>query len=125
VNTLEVKLAGEKTGFRPGEEVRGVASWSLEAPPETVEVRLFWHTQGKGDQDVEVVEKTAFDGPGQSDRREFRFRLPHEPYSFSGKLISLLWSIEVVAAPGDLAGRADVILSPTGREIVIGRPAAG
>jgi hypothetical protein len=123
VNTLEVALAGGKSAFRPGEEVRGIASWSLEAAPASVEVRLFWHTQGKGDQDVEVVEKTAFEGPGASDRREFVFRLPGGPYSFSGKLISLVWSIEVVALPGDLAGRADIVLSPTGREIVIGRPA--
>ncbi|MFN2385334.1 MAG: hypothetical protein ABR576_03450 [Thermoanaerobaculia bacterium] len=125
MNTLQVALEDGRTTFRPGEEVRGAASWSLEAPPETVEVRLFWHTQGKGDQDVDVVEKTVLPGAGQTDRREFHFRLPDGPYSFSGKLISLVWSIEVVALPGDLAGRADIVLSPTGREIVVGRPAEG
>jgi len=56
------------------------------------------------------------------DRREFRFRLPEGPYSFSGKLISLLWAIEVVASPGDMAGRAGIVVSPSGREVVIGRP---
>lgn len=122
MNTLEVALERGQTAFRPGEEVRGTASWSLEEPPKAVEVRLFWHTQGKGDQDVEVVETTVLPGPGQMDRREFRFRLPEGPYSFSGKLISLLWAIEVVASPGDMAGRAGIVVSPSGREVVIGRP---
>lgn len=123
MNTLGVALEGGKTAYRPGDEVLGVASWTLEEPPKTVEVRLFWHTQGKGDQDVEIVETTVFPGPGQTDLREFRFRLPDGPYSFSGKLISLLWAIEVVASPGDMAGRAGIVVSPSGREVVIGRPA--
>lgn len=121
MNALDVKIAGGQTTFRPGEEVRGVASWSLAAPPEKVELRLFWHTQGKGDQDVAIVETIPFDAPGQKDRREFALRLPDGPYSFSGKLISLLWSIEVVAEPGDLAGRVEIVVSPTGREVVIGK----
>jgi hypothetical protein len=121
MNALEVVIAGDQTAFRPGEEVRGAASWSLETPPENVELRLFWHTQGKGDEDVEILETIPLDAPGQKDRREFTFRLPEGPHSFSGKLISLLWSIEVVAQPGDLAGRAEIVLSPTGREIVIGK----
>lgn len=122
MNTLGVALEGGQTAYRPGDDVRGVASWTLEEPPKAVEVRLFWHTQGKGDQDVEVVETTAFQNPGQTDLREFRFRLPDGPYSFSGKLISLLWAIEVVASPGDMAGRAGIVVSPSGREVVIGRP---
>lgn len=44
-------------------------------------------------------------------------RLPADPYSFSGTLISLVWALEVVAEPGGAAGRIDVVVSPTGNEI--------
>ena len=47
----------------------------------------------------------------------FRFQLPSAPYSFSGKLISLVWAVEVVALPANIAGRVNIILSPDGKEI--------
>jgi len=119
VSRLEISTEGGRLAFHPGEELRGTASWSLDAPPTKVELRLFWRTEGKGSQDVGVVETLSFDGAGAEDRREFRLRLPPGPYSFSGKLISLIWALELVAEPGADAGRQDITISPTGREIVI------
>ena len=119
MSRLEISTEGGRLGFHPGEELRGTASWSLETPPTKVELRLFWRTEGKGSQDVGVVETLSFDGAGAEDRREFRLRLPPGPYSFSGKLISLIWAFELVAEPGADAGRQDITISPTGREIVI------
>jgi hypothetical protein len=119
VSRLEISTEGGRLAFHPGEELRGTASWSLDAPPTKVELRLFWRTEGKGSQDVGVVETLSFDGAGPEERREFRLRLPPGPYSFSGKLISLIWALELVAEPGADAGRQDITLSPTGRELVI------
>ena len=119
MSRLEVSTQGRRLAFHPGEELRGTASWSLDAPPTKVELRLFWRTEGKGSQDVGVVETLSFDGAGADDRREFRLRLPNGPYSFSGKLISLIWALELVAEPGADSGRQDITLSPTGRELVI------
>jgi hypothetical protein len=119
VSRLEISTQGGRLAFHPGEELRGTASWSLEAPPTRVELRLFWRTEGKGSQDVGVAETIAFDGAGAEERRELRLRLPSSPYSFSGKLISLIWALELVAEPGADASRQDITLSPTGRELVI------
>jgi hypothetical protein len=119
VSRLEISTEGGRLAFHPGEELRGTASWSLETPPTKVELRLFWRTEGKGSQDVDVVETLSFDGAGAEDRREFRLRLPPGPYSFSGKLISLIWALELVAEPSADAGRQDITLSPTGHEIRI------
>jgi len=119
VSRLEIATEGGRLTFHPGEELRGTASWSLDAPPTKVELRLFWRTEGKGSQDVGVIETVSFDGAGPEDRREFRLHLPSGPYSFSGKLISLIWALELVAEPGADAGRQDITLSPTGREIVL------
>jgi hypothetical protein len=120
MSLIQVEIRDGNTSFRPGDPVEGTVFWQLEPPPEEIEVRLFWYTQGKGDQDVGVVETFPFPSPTPTDRRQFRFRLPEGPYSFSGKLISLAWAIEVVAQPGDVAGRAEITVSPTGAEIRLG-----
>jgi hypothetical protein len=114
---IQVETRDGATAFVPGETVEGTASWQLEKAAQSVELRLFWYTQGKGDQDVGVVATVPFPEPALQDRRSFRIPLPAGPYSFSGKLISLLWALEVVAEPGSRAGRLEIIVSPSRREI--------
>jgi hypothetical protein len=116
---LRVETQGGANAFLPGETVEGTVSWQLDTPAETVELRLFWYTRGKGDQDVGVVSIVPFANPGLADRRTFRVRIPEGPYSFSGKLISLLWALEVVAEPGSRADRLEITVSPTRQEILI------
>ncbi len=115
---LRIDLAEGRTAFRPGETVAGEAAWRLDRAPASAELRLFWHTQGKGDPDQEVVEMVRFDAPRAEDRRDFALRLPAGPWSFSGKLVSLLWSLELVVE-GEGATRIEIVLSPTGRELLL------
>lgn len=122
MDSLQVETQSGASAFLPGEIVEGVAAWQLDRPAETMELRLFWYTQGKGDQDLQVVETVRFPNPELQDRRGFRVRLPAGPYSFSGKLISLLWALEVVAEPGSRAGRLSLVVSPTRREILLRAP---
>ena len=109
------------TSFRPGDTVEGTVRWQLPEPPEGIELRLFWSTAGKGDQDLEVVETVPFGNPGAQDRRTFRVRLPEGPYSFSGKLITLSWALEAVAQPGDRSAHVELVVSPTGEELRLHR----
>jgi hypothetical protein len=46
--------------------------------------------------------------------------LPEGPYSFSGKLISLIWALELACSPGSETVRREITVSPTGHEIVLG-----
>ena len=118
MNVIQIETTDGVTSFQPGDTVEGKAFWRLDDPPPTsVELRLFWYTEGKGDQDVGIVETIPYSGPVAEDRRSFQLRLPEGPYSFSGKLISLLWAIEVVAQPGDRVGRCEITVSPTGSEL--------
>lgn len=117
---IQIQTDGGSAAFRPGEPVSGTVSWRLDEPPANVELRLFWYTEGKGDQDVEVIETVPFESPGAEDRRAFLVRLPEGPYSFSGRLISLLWCLEAVAEPGDQVGRLPITVGPDGEEIVLG-----
>lgn len=119
MGSIQIETEGGANAFLPGETIIGTVSWQLEPPLESVELRLIWYTEGKGDQDLEIVETAAFHSPGVVDRRAFTVRLPEGPFSFSGKLISLLWALEAVAQPNDRAGRLPITVSPTRREIVL------
>src|SRR5882762_9547709 len=118
---LEITTRLDKTNFLPGEELAGEITWQTDSTPGRVELRLFWHTQGKGTRDVEVVETMSFDNAGRQDRRSFQFQLPDSPYSFSGKLISVVWALELVLGSTGETERLEIVISPTRSEIALQR----
>jgi hypothetical protein len=120
MNPIVIQLNGHATSFRPGDRVRGIASWSLAGDAGAIEIRLFWHTRGKGTTSVQVVQTQRIDTPKMRDQRAFEFTLPEGPYSFSGSLISLIWGIEAVVEGQADATRVEFVVSPTGREVLLG-----
>jgi hypothetical protein len=120
MNQIEIFPRDSRTQFQPGEEFSGEISWDIENLPAKIELRLFWFTRGKGTEDLEIVDTIPFDAPQSFERRPFRLTLPPGPYSFSGKLISLIWAIEVVALPSKEAARFEFTIGPDGREIRLG-----
>ncbi len=116
--TIHLEIPG--TGLKPGEHLRGQAAWNLAATPEKLEIRLFWYTRGRGTRDVEVVERRTVARPGITGEEAFAFHLPDGPYSFSGKLISVIWAVELVADEETVGERAEFILAPDRREILLG-----
>ena len=116
---IRIETRDGSTAFLPGETVEGTAAWHFEPPAKSVELRLLWYTEGKGDQDLGIVETVPFTDPGAEELRRFHVRLPQGPFSFSGKLISLAWALEVVAEPGARAARLALTVSPTRREILL------
>jgi hypothetical protein len=124
MSTLRIELTDRRTACTPGQTLSGHAAWRVEGAPASAELRLFWYTSGKGTQDVGVVDTVVFAAPRADDRRDFALVLPPEPYSFSGKLISLSWALELVVEPGPHVERQELVLSPTGREVIIAREGA-
>jgi hypothetical protein len=47
-------------------------------------------------------------------------QLPWGPYSFSGKLISLIWAFELIALPSEDSIRQEIVIGPDAREVQIG-----
>ncbi len=126
--TLRIDLTDDRQWHLPGEKVSGRAVWNLDAAPEAVELRLFWHTSGKGTQDVEIVQDLRIDNPAASGERDFSFSLPLGPYSFSGSLITLAWALELVSLPGGETQRVQLVVAPVPVEIrleSLGRGPAG
>ena len=124
MTTMAVELDGGRSTFKPGERVEGQASWELAEPPRSLEVRLFWTTSGRGDEDQEIVAVEQVPSPAASGWTRFSFQLPAGPYSFSGRLVSLAWALEVVAPHEEMAASAPIVVGPEGREVRIdGEPA--
>ena len=116
---LKIEISDDTTAFTPGQSIQGTIQWNLEENPESLELSLFWHTIGKGTKDISVVERLKLDNPGSFDKKQFSFKLPQGPYSFSGKLISLIWALELTSCPGDQTVRKEITVSHTGREILL------
>jgi len=121
---LKIVLPGDKTGFAPRETIQGAVEWNLDTSPRRLDLSLFWYTSGKGTRDVGMVHNVWFDDPGAHGSKEFSFTLPEGPFSFSGKLISVIWAIELTCSPGSETTRREITVSPTGKEILLGSVAA-
>jgi hypothetical protein len=116
---LTLQTSDGRKWFKPGELIEGRASWHLDDEVDAIEVRLFWYTSGKGSQDVGIVRVLGSENPDTSGYRDFSIRLPDAPYSFSGKLITLAWAIELVALPNGETERLDVLVGPRPVEVEI------
>ena len=124
MNELTIELDDGRTVYRPGESVRGTATWDLADAPDSIEVRLGWYTEGKGTTDAGIVHRFREERPGRSGSNPFEFELPPGPYSFSGSLISLVWTVELIAEPTDEHASATILVSPTDEEIDLNAIAA-
>jgi hypothetical protein len=118
MNRLSIDIGG-RTRFEPGEEIAVSAKWSLDRPPEVVELRVVWNTTGAEQRDLQVVETVRIDSPLAEDTRQLTVRLPREPYSFQGKKISLVWALELVALPLKASTRREIEIGPGGKKIIL------
>jgi len=119
VSHITLQLDGDKTCYEPGAQVIATADWDLDQPATAVELRLMWQTSGKGDTDSSVVQEVSFDNPEQRGQKRLGIQLPDSPYSFSGKLVSLMWQIELEAVPSGETDRVYITLAPGGEEILL------
>ncbi len=118
MDELTIETADGRRNYRPGESLAGVVRWRLSRVPQTIELRLFWRTVGGGTSDVGLSSTVSFEQPNQQESRPFLFVAPASPVSFSGKLISLIWALELVATTSSECARLDLVISPTGEELV-------
>lgn len=109
---LSIASSDDNLVFAPEDIIRGRAAWTLPFSAQYMELRLFWYTEGKGDCDLSIVNTIRIENFSSQDERPFEFRLPPGPYSFHGKLISLIWCIEVIAFPTKESTKIEFVMSP-------------
>ncbi len=122
MNQLSLTLENSARGFEPGGQLVVTAGWQLDQlvpGDQYLELRLIWYTRGKGDTDVQTTQALRIDPEQASDTKRMGIQLPDSPYSFSGKLISLVWALEFVLEPGGDACREEFVMAPGGREILL------
>ncbi len=119
---LEIRLDADGTWFQPGSSIVGEVRWhGLEPETEALDLRLFWYTQGKGTQDVGLATTRRIARPGPSGSRRFALNVPEGPYSFSGRLITLAWALELVELPDLESVREDLLIGPRPVEVDLRR----
>jgi len=117
---ITVSINKDPASFAPGDSIDGTVEWTeLNKKTKSLEIRLIWYTVGKGDTDVGIINTLKHDSPMIDGSESFSFTAPARPYSFSGKLISLIWAVEVVEFPSRDGVKETILLSSNGEEIVI------
>jgi hypothetical protein len=109
---LELHLDDSSAAFDPGARVSGTAVWSAPTPPRGMELRLAWTLQGKWERDLKIVETIPLPHPLATERRPFDLMLPLAPYSFRGMLLTLTWTLTLVALPGEESAHIDIVVAP-------------
>ncbi|MEM7350537.1 MAG: hypothetical protein AAF657_07010 [Acidobacteriota bacterium] len=117
---MSLSLHLDEKAFEPGAEVRGRVDWQTTGKrPESLLISLLWHTEGKGTEDIEIVDQIELEHPAAMGHHDFAFRLPDFPWSFSGTLVSLIWAIEVGLEPRGGIERVDFVAAPGGQEVTL------
>jgi hypothetical protein len=114
---LHIDITDHQQSFFPGQVLSGTVYWDNQVSAKDVTLRLLWYTEGRGTEDIGIVETMDFPAAQLTNRYSFEFSLPIGPYSFSGHLISLVWALELQVDKEWL--RKEFILSPTGSEILL------
>ncbi len=111
-----IQIDDGRINFAPGEWITGLVSMGQD---QEAELQLLWSTVGKGNKDRVVVQRQPVTGGTTT----FQFQIPaNASPSFSGKLISLIWALQLIVKRGGLRWRAEeldrvrLIVSPTGEE---------
>jgi hypothetical protein len=100
--TVVIRFDGDEHVYRPGETLSG-RYWieSIDAEHvKAIETSVLWHTEGKGDEDMAVVEfwrREPEDERPPDPRRpvEFSATLPRSPLSYDGQIIKVRWQVRV------------------------------
>lgn len=114
---LEIRLSREPAVYAPGETVSGTLYWECERAPRKIYCELRWETEGKADFEGHIADQIEESAPESAGSLSFAFRLPHEPWSFRGKLVRVCWT--VLAKSGKAETVLPLVSSPTGAEVVL------
>lgn len=115
---LKIIPLRESCSFEPGESAELELEWEQDQPIERLELRIVCNTVGKGDRNLEIAEIWSNQQTSPQGRERLTIPLPLAPYSFSGKLISVVWAFELICFPREESTRCEFILGPNAREVL-------
>jgi len=99
---ISLRLIGDSRHYQPGQTLSGEFFVEAADPDEikAVELSVLWHTEGKGDEDLEVhhFQRTANDSGQYVDFRrtqQFHTVLPNTPLSYDGVIVQIFWCVRL------------------------------
>lgn len=104
----------DSAAIEPGGTISGRVAWH--GAGSSLVVRLSWETRGKGDQDTGVVAETTLPVTGQTEAR-FTLTAPFQPFTFSGKLISIVYFVTAKVAGRE--SKTEIVIAPNATEVVL------
>lgn len=116
---LTLTTVDGRTEFEPGETFEVIARWQFSRRSGEGELRLLWETSGKGTTESSLLANYSFMPPALEGSQRFRVTLPSAPYSFSGKLVSLLWYVELEFEDINEQTRLEITVAPLGKEVLL------
>lgn len=114
---MSVEITLDSTAIEPGGTISGRVTWP--GAGSTLVVALGWVTRGKGDKDTDEVTATTIPVAGQTEAR-FTLTAPFQPFTFSGKLISIVYYVTAKVGIGE--AKVEIVIAPGGKEVVLARP---
>lgn len=106
----------DRKDLRPFESVTGRVGWSLETEPHDLELRLCWFTRGHGIEESMSIASLPL-GDSARGERAFSFELPDQPWSLNGRLVTIVWALEVVAEKSGALALEEIVVAPERRVI--------
>ena len=111
---LTIEWYGDEAS--PGGELAGriIVNSPAAARARAINISVFWHTEGKGDEDKAIQHtenRTAndavlFDSNGAA---EFSISLPTAPLSYEGMIVKIVWNMQVRVFLNDGMKLEDVV----------------
>ncbi|MFO1489794.1 MAG: hypothetical protein U1F77_07720 [Kiritimatiellia bacterium] len=118
MNIAHIELENGRTAFRPGETIRGFAAWRIDRSLRRVVLHLSWRTEGVGTRNTDLAGQIVVDDPPSTGKHDFEITAPPMPHSYSGRLLSILWTLDLFTEPDTESHSVDLVISPTGEPLV-------
>ncbi len=110
---IMIQFNQEDAAFAPGEPIAGTVAWDLPRKAERVVVRLVWRTTGECAEDIGVAAEQELDTTSRKGQGTFHFPSIDGPYSFTGKLFQVRWTVQATSDPIGTIGQQPFTLAPT------------
>ncbi len=114
---LRIEIKNSTKAFQPGSLIQGKVYWEQPNTPKEIVATLFWHTEGKGDEDTEIVVEQRWTPNSEKGSESFEWEVPRGPISKVGSLIHIYWAIEVATTKPAETAKLDLVVSHLGRPI--------
>ena len=114
MNIAHIELANGRTAYQPGETIRGFAAWRVDRELRRIVLHLSWRTEGVGTRNSGLAGQIVVDNPPSSGKHDFEFTAPRMPHSFAGRLLSILWTLDLFTEPETESHAVELVISPTG-----------